>query len=71
MEVCANDGRLIAKIGSFNDNGGFGVVIPGKAGNFWKLNNVARFPWSGAKEYIYERFSEDDNGPVALFRMKQ
>lgn len=71
MEVCASDGRLIAKIRSLNGDGGVDIVAPGKGSNFWTLNNVVRFPWAGAKEYVYERFSEDGNGPVALFRAKQ
>lgn|GEM_PF-4105016 len=71
QEFCDRDGALLARIERFSDSSTFWTRIPGRDNAGCALNKVCTLQWLGRKEYVYERVGEDENGTVALLRLRK
>lgn len=70
QEFCKKDGSLVATVYKMSDSGEFSVNVPGHGYWYCTLHDSCDISWLG-KRFIYERFGEDDKGPVALLRLAQ
>jgi hypothetical protein len=70
QEFCERDGRLVARIGKFQNGGKFFVTQPCEFDDACSLESSCRMDWLGGKVFIYERLGDDDRGAVALLRAR-
>lgn len=71
QEFCDRDGALLARIERFTDNGKIWTTLPGRGTDTCVLNKTCTLRGLGSKDFVYERFGEDEEGPVALLRLKK
>ncbi|WP_337183841.1 collagen-like protein [Shinella sp.] len=70
QEFCESDGRLIAQVKALDTSGYISIHRPGELPDSCKVGKSCKFRWLGGKTYVYERIGDDENGAVALFRLK-
>jgi hypothetical protein len=73
-EFCNNSGKLlfrVAEIETPRNNKRIMFSTPGKGSGSCDLEETCRLREVGGRVYIYERFAEDDQGPIALLRFTQ
>lgn len=71
QEFCDRDGALLARIERFSDSGKIWTTLPGRGTGTCSLNKTCTLRWLGSKDFVYERFGEDEKGPAALLRLKK
>ncbi|MBV2183571.1 MAG: collagen-like protein [Rhizobium sp.] len=71
QEFCDRDGAFLAQIEKFGGDGGFLTMRPGQGKHWCYLGNTCTLYWLSSKQYVYERTGEDENGKVALLRLKK
>lgn len=70
QEFCDQSGRLVARVRKFSETQHVYIERPGESGDSCALGYSCKLRWLNGKSYTYERYGEDENGPIALLRLK-
>jgi hypothetical protein len=70
-EFCDKTGRLLFRVSKIGENDGLvSFANPGNGNGYCSFEETCKFSDIG-KTFVYERRGHDDNGEIALFRIKR